>query len=76
MLKYVSMIALTLITISGCVSTQQQYCEQPRPEVCTFQYDPVCAQTKKKNQRTESNACSACSNPDVVSYTIGECPLP
>jgi hypothetical protein len=60
-------------------------CAEPRPEACTAQYDPVCA-TRDTGVRcitapcpstelkTMGNACSACSDPKVISYVKGECP--
>ncbi len=61
-------------------------CEDPRPEVCTREFRPVCA--KKDNgircvttpcpsidDVTYSNACTACSDPKVIAYIPGgACP--
>lgn len=61
-------------------------CKDPRPEVCTREYKPVCA--KKDNgvrcvttpcpsadNVTASNACTACSDKDVLGYIPGgACP--
>ena len=61
-------------------------CTDPRPEVCTREYKPVCA--KKDNgircvttpcpstdDVTASNACTACSDKDVLGYIPGgACP--
>jgi hypothetical protein len=60
-------------------------CAEPRPEACTAQYDPVCATRDtgircittpcpSSEQKTMGNACSACSDPKVISWTKGECP--
>lgn len=67
--------------------TRQQpaVCAEPRPEVCTAQYDPVCATRDtgircvttpcpSTERKTMGNACSACSDPKVVSWVKGECP--
>jgi hypothetical protein len=59
-------------------------CTSPRPEVCTFEYLPVCAVrdtgircVTTPCDSTElvqyGNACAACSDPDVIGYTQGEC---
>jgi len=61
-------------------------CTDPRPEVCTREYRPVCAR-KDNGIRcvttpcpstdlvTASNACTACSDKDVLGYTPdGACP--
>lgn len=59
-------------------------CTNPRPEICTQDYRPVCA-TKDNGVRcvttpcdstdevTYSNACSACADSDVYSYQAGAC---
>lgn len=59
-------------------------CQDPRPEVCTFQYQPVCALVDTGTRcvttpcpasewKTMSNACTACSNLDVMAYREGAC---
>lgn len=47
-------------------------CEDPRPEVCTMDYRPVCGYAES-GHKTYSNACTACSDIAVVGYTDGEC---
>ena len=59
-------------------------CTNPRPQICTMDYSPVCA-TRDTGVRcvttpcpstetaTYSNGCSACSDPKVLYYTPGEC---
>ena len=60
-------------------------CSDPRPQVCTAIYDPVCATRDtgvrcitapcpSEEKKTMSSACSACSDPKVYSYVKGECP--
>jgi len=60
-------------------------CTDPRPEVCTMIYDPVCATRDtgvrcittpcpSTEQVTKSSACNACSDPKVISWVKGECP--
>jgi hypothetical protein len=44
-------------------------CTDPRPEICTLDYRPVCAD----NGRTYGNGCGACSDEQVNSYVNGEC---
>ena len=48
-------------------------CRDPRPEVCTMEYDPVCGRKKDKSTATYSNACEACADPMVLGYFQGEC---
>jgi len=48
-------------------------CPVPRPEVCTQEYRPVCAQRKDRSVKTFSNGCSACTDPSVRGYREGAC---
>ncbi|MBL4712571.1 MAG: hypothetical protein JKX75_08770 [Gammaproteobacteria bacterium] len=48
-------------------------CEEPRPEVCTREYNPVCALLKDGRTQTSSTACTACANREVIGYKMGEC---
>jgi len=48
-------------------------CEEPRPQLCTMQYDPVCGLTANNQYKTYSNACSACSDASVSGYNPGAC---
>lgn len=50
------------------------YCGDKRPEICTMEYVPVCADLKDGSSATYSNACSACSDVNVVRYQAGPCP--
>ena len=60
------------------------HCTDPRPQICTMDYRPVCATQdsgvrcvttpcQSTEVKTYSNACSACANPAVKSYIPGEC---
>ncbi len=48
-------------------------CEEPRPQLCTMQYDPVCGLTANNQYKTYSNACSACSDASVSGHSPGAC---
>lgn len=59
-------------------------CPEQRPEVCTFDYRPVCATLDtgvrcvttpcpSTEQKTYSNACSACADKKVIGYIPDEC---
>ncbi len=48
-------------------------CAEPRPQICTREYRPVCALLKGGATKTMPSGCSACSKGDVVSYQSGEC---
>ena len=48
-------------------------CEEPRPQLCTMQFDPVCGLTGHNQYKTYSNACSACSDASVPGHSPGAC---
>ena len=48
-------------------------CTEPRPQVCTQDYRPVCAVLKDGSVQTFSNGCNACSDPAVTGYREGAC---
>lgn len=49
-------------------------CEDPRPQVCTMDYRPVCGNLADGDVKTYSNGCGACSDANVTSWVEGECP--
>jgi alkaline phosphatase D len=48
-------------------------CPEPRPQVCTQDYRPVCAVRQDGSYKTYANGCSACSDPEVTGYLEGTC---
>ena len=51
-------------------------CADPRPQVCTLQYDPVCGFSGDGKSTTYSNACSACADETVSGHRPGACACP
>ena len=51
----------------------QTICVDPRPEVCTMDYTPVCATRADGSMATYSNGCGACADAAVVSHRPGAC---
>ena len=49
-------------------------CSEPRPQICTMDYRPVCGQHDDGSTGTYSNGCGACSEPSVVGHSPGACP--
>jgi len=50
-------------------------CTEPRPEICTREYFPVCGHTSANDSwKTYGNACSACADPEVEGWVAGACP--
>lgn len=48
-------------------------CREPRPQVCTMIYAPVCAEHADARFETHSSNCNACADDTVVRYTDGAC---
>jgi hypothetical protein len=59
-------------------------CQTPRPQVCTLNYLPVCAERDtgircitapcpSTERKTYSNACSACADLKVLGYRPAKC---
>lgn len=61
-------------TAAGDAGAGITVCTEPRPEVCTMEYDPVCAHVTDGRRKTYANACSACSDPLVTGHELGACP--
>lgn len=80
-MKNLIYLFFTMMVLAGCNATNVQQinhnefkkCPDERPEICTMEYDPVCATLRNKTMKTYSNGCSACSDNQVVGYQSGEC---
>ncbi len=71
--------ALTVfLLITGCSTgpetPQITQCNSPRPQVCTMEYNPVCAQLGAGGQKTYSSPCNACADVTVTGFLGGACP--
>lgn len=83
-MQYSTAPVLIITLFMACACSQQQpldlpsaddalACPKARPEICTMNYDPVCATHKDGRLSTQPNNCSACSDADIVSYRFGAC---
>ena len=77
-LSRVAVFGLAALLLLGCAPAQQYpsvdtVCEEPRPEVCTANYVPVCGIGSDGARQTYPNGCSACSNAEVYGYLEGPC---
>ena len=77
----IGFIFVACVWLVACVSPNPpndvavlHHCEEPRPQVCTRDYRPVCARSDSKPYETAGNACTACSSAEVAGYVEGECP--
>ena len=85
LLAVTSVVLLSLISAcSGQSDTKEKQaeivltenaipCSEPRPQVCTMIYLPVCAISTSGAQTIEASDCSACAKADVIAYTQGDC---
>ncbi len=48
-------------------------CEDPRPQICTANYDPVCGRLEDGSDKTYANGCSACGDAAVTGHRPGAC---
>ncbi len=88
MLKKIRLFSIVLLSIllASCATTSNEknninepgaldliLCEEPRPQVCTSEYSPVCGTLQDGRTVTGSTGCTSCSDPDVVGYKMGSC---
>jgi hypothetical protein len=74
---------LAMSSLGGCASSGPELagageegrtvCVDPRPEVCTMDYNPVCATLADGSNATYPNACGACADTAVVSHRPDAC---
>ena len=80
-MRAVCSVALVALVLSACGINQQPtqplvtQCEVPRPQVCTMEYAPVCANLLVGLTREYSSGCNACADDAVASYLPGPCPV-
>lgn len=48
-------------------------CSEPRPQVCTMEWAPVCATTLAGASKQYASSCNACADDQVTGYRNGEC---
>jgi hypothetical protein len=51
-------------------------CTEPRPQICTNEYLPVCGTAKDGGTKTYATGCTACANKNVMSYIKDACKSP
>ena len=72
------LILFSTISFTSCDTKSDKeildiMCSEPRPEVCTREYDPVCGYKSDRESKTYSNGCSACAEKEIIGFTNGEC---
>jgi len=48
-------------------------CVEPRPQICTQEYVPVCANLADGSTKTYASGCAACSDANVTGYEPEAC---
>ena len=49
-------------------------CADPRPQVCTMEYNPVCVTLVAGGSKQYASPCNACADDAVSAYLPGSCP--
>ncbi len=70
-----------ILVLAGCASPPPPEplgsgCAEPRPQVCTMEYDPVCADLVAGGRADYASPCNACADDAVAAYQPGKCPEP
>jgi hypothetical protein len=71
-------VFLSIFLLGACSTNTKQpvaetMCKEPRPEICTMQYDPVCGVHSDNTTKTYASDCTACSHKEVVGYNADVC---
>lgn len=81
-MRVLFMIAAGL-ALSACAGSPAQnaevppgtQCADPRPQVCTMEYNPVCAVLIAGGTKQYASPCNACADDVVAAYIAGPCPV-
>jgi cytochrome c5 len=71
--------AAAVLILGACATAPETpslltQCSSPRPQVCTMEYDPVCAQMTAGGSKTYASPCNACADDAVSGFLRGACP--
>lgn len=77
-----AMLLTTLVLLAACSantpapvqSLTTNQCSEPRPQVCTLEYNPVCGELAGGTRTEYSSPCNACAHDAVIRYIPGKCP--
>lgn len=61
------------LEVSEVPVLQTVQCEEPRPKICTLQYEPVCAVMEAGSINTYPSACNACADIAVSAWRPEPC---
>ncbi|KGE04472.1 hypothetical protein [Pseudohaliea rubra] len=74
-------IAILALALGGCAAPRDPApasdpvtaCTEPRPQVCTMVYDPVCATLYAGGRADYASPCNACADDAVAAWERGSC---
>lgn len=77
-LRYVSGVVIMCCSMLACTTTPEKgqvanLCKDPRPQICTMIYMPVCGLDDNNDFNTYASGCNACSRSEVLGYNEGAC---
>ena len=74
------LLVMSGLLLTACYSSNNKpddsglmLCPEERSQICTREYNPVCATMRDGSVKTYSTGCTSCSDPSVVGYRMGEC---
>ena len=73
------MLCVAAVILVACAASERSVpdaagrCAEPRPEICTREYRPVCGVQNNSLAKTYGNACTACADGQVIYYLEGAC---
>ena len=76
-----ALLLSTLLLLAACsassppapIQSLTSQCSEPRPQVCTMEYDPVCGELATGGREDYSSPCNACAHDEVRSFERGTC---
>lgn len=83
MINRILLSILVVVALNACASTNADksmlaagatVCEDPRPQVCTMDYRPVCGTLGDGTSKSYANGCGACADAEVRSWIDSTCP--
>ena len=67
-------VAATALLAACAGQPEVSSCPEPRPQVCTMEYNPTCAVLLDGNRKEYSSPCNACADDQVSAVLTGPCP--
>ncbi len=77
-LNLIKIILISFLLLTACSAAEDENknkitCKEPRPQICTREYNPVCATLQDGSEKTYATGCTACAEKIVSTYRPGAC---